>query len=178
MSRNILIEGFGSISDEDARQAGLSLEDVVQVGLKRLDDAIDLTTVDTIFTGMNQDFTYALQDAVAAIYGDRDAYDIEVEAFYPDVQQFQEEDETSYSEAWKRGYTWRNNVLFGAIDSNEEQETVSLTVRFGDAGSNGQALLKHARRKGIHAMDFNLDDLIDRDEAYGTAEDAESDAEA
>lgn len=171
---NVLIEAFGSIVNEDIRDDDMSLEDLMAVALDRVSETVDFSDVDTVFTGMNADVTFALQDAVEA--SDIDA---DVQAFYPDVSSIAEEDDIDYNEAWKRGYTWRNNQLFVEDDENDQQELVDLVVRVGDAGNSGSALLDQARSKGVTGMDVNLDEFVDRDAAYGDADaDAAADAEA
>jgi len=165
MSKKFLIEAFGSPVSEEARLEDVDLEDVAAVGLQRLDATIGLDDVEKIYTGMNADVTYALMDAVETL-----DLDIEVQPFYPKVNDIAEEDDISYQDAWKKGFTWRNNRLFVNDEENDEQDLVDLTVRFGDAGNNGQALLQHARRKGVPALDFNLDDLVDKEAAYGDGE--------
>jgi hypothetical protein len=173
---NVLLEAFGSIVNDDLRQDDMSLEDLMVEALDRVSDVVDFSNVDTVYTGMNADVTFALQDAVEA-----SDIDVDVRAFYPDVSNIAEEDDIEYNEAWKRGYTWRNNQLFVEDSENDQQELVSLVIRVGDAGNNGSALLKQARSKGVTGMDVNMDDLIDRDAAYGGNEqsaDADADAEA
>jgi len=167
---NVLLETFGSIVSEDNRKANLTLEDVVRVGLQNLDDLIGIDEVDQIITGMNADVTEALQQVV-----DEDDLNIEVRAFYPNVNDFREdEDEMSYREAWQEAYGWRNDCVF---NPDHDSPTADLTVRFGDAGSNGAELLAHSRRKGVTALDINLDDTVDKSAAYGDDE-ADSESEA
>jgi hypothetical protein len=168
MTQKILLEAFGSIVNEDLRSEGVSLEDVLSAGLDELEAAINMSDVETIVTGMNGDVTHALQDAVEA----RDM-DVDVDAFYPNVSNIADEDDIEYNEAWKKGFTWRNNKLFVA-DEDSDTETVDMTVRFGDAGNNGEALLQHSRRKSVPALDINLDRLVNRDAAYGGGDEAAS----
>ncbi len=170
---NVLLEAFGSPVNEELRQDGVSLEDVLNAALDRIGEAVDLSSVETIITGMNADVTFALQDVVEA----RDDVDAEVSAFYPNVGRIAEEDDIEYQEAWKRGYTWRNNRLFVNDEEDEDQDVVDLVIRVGDAGNNGAALLKQARSKGVLGMDVNMDDMIDRDAAYGGG-DSQADAPA
>lgn len=165
---HVLIEAFGSIVNEDLRSDEVSLADALENGLGRLSDFVDFSEVEKIYTGMNKDVTYALEDAVESM-----ALDAEVNAFYPNVSNIAEEDDIEYNEAWKKGFTWRNNQLFVEDASDDERDHVSAAVRIGDAGNNGQALLQHARQKQVVAIDINLDDLIDRDAAYGGSEEAD-----
>ncbi len=171
---HILLEAFGGITNEDIRKDDISLEDAMAVALQRISGhpLLSLEEVETIYTGMNGDVTIALQEAV----GNLDL-DVEIQAFYPNVTDIQDEDDISYQEAWKKGFTWRNNVLFTDDEDDDEQEAVVAAVRVGDAGNNGEALLQHARRKGVAAIDLNLDDLVNKDKAYGGQE-ADSSAEA
>jgi len=165
MSNNVLIEAFGSIVNEELRTEDVSLEDAMAVALQRLDTIVGTDDIDTIYTGMNGDVTHALQDAVDTLN-----LDVDVQAFYPNVKNIMEEDDIDYQTAWKQGFTWRNNRLFVNDEDDERQETVSLCVRVGDAGNNGEALLQHARRKGVPALDLNLDDLVEKNAAYGGSE--------
>lgn len=167
---NVLIEVFGSVVNEELRKEGVSLDDVVNEAIDQLDGVMNMSGVETIYTGMNPEVTYALQDAIEA-----SEFDADVQAFYPNVNEIAEEDDVEYQEAWKRGYTWRNNRLMVNDEEDDEQDIVDLVVRVGDAGNNGSALLKQARSKGVLGLDINLDSMIDRDAAYGGAEaDAES----
>ncbi len=168
----LLIEAFGSIVNEELRQDGVSLEDVIDAGLDSIGAAVDLSDVEVIVTGMNGDVTFALQDAVEG----RDDIDAEVAPFYPNVNRIAEEDDIDYQEAWKKGFNWRNNKVL-TDSEDDDTEVVDLTVRLGDAGNNGDALLKHSRRKGVPALDINLDHLVERDAAYGGG-DAEAADEA
>ncbi len=172
MSYNVLVEAFGSIVNEELQSEGVSLETVVRDGLEEIDLLIGLDSVDKIITGMNGDVTFALQDIV-----DEVGYDVEVSAFYPNVNRIAEEDDIEYQEAWKKGFTWRNNKVFTDAE-DDDTDTVDVCVRLGDAGNNGQALLQHARRKGVPAIDINLDHCIDRDAAYGGGQAADADASA
>jgi len=165
----ILVEAFGSIVNQDLRVEDVDLEEVAAVGLQRIDDIIGLDGVETVYTGMNGDVTFALQDAVETL-----GLDVEIQAFYPNVSNIADEDDIDYNTAWKNGFTWRNNCLFVEDDEDDDRETVDATVRLGDAGNNGEALLQHARRKGVPALDINLDDLVDKDAAYGDGETAET----
>lgn len=162
---NVLIEAFGSIVNDELRDDDVSLQDAMSEALDRVSEVVDMDAVETIYTGMNADVTFALQDAVEA--SDIDA---DVQAFYPNVQEIADEDDVEYQEAWKRGYTWRNNRLFVDDEDDDEQDLVDLVIRVGDAGNNGAALIQQARSKGVLAMDVNLDDMIDRDAAYGGGE--------
>jgi len=173
MSDKVLIEAFGSIVSEDTRNDDVSLEDAMDAALQRVDAIVGLDSVESIVTGMNADVTYALQDAVEA--SDRD---IDVRAFYPNVNNIAEEDDVDYQTAWKQGFTWRNNRLFVNDEDDDEQEVVDLCVRVGDAGNNGNALLQHARRKGVPALGLNLDSMVDRSAAYGDDEDSPAEAAA
>lgn len=170
---HVLFEAFGSIVDEDLRQDDMSLEDLMVEALDRVSDVVDFSNVEKMYTGMNADVTFALQDAVEA-----SDIDVDVQAFYPNVKSIAEEDDVEYNEAWKRGYTWRNNQLFVEDEENDQQDVVSLVIRVGDAGNNGSALLKQARSKGVTGMDVNMDDLIDRDAAYGSSDSVSADADA
>ncbi len=165
----ILVEAFGSIVNEELRVEDVSLEDAMGVALQRIDNysVLSLEGVDKIYTGMNGDVTHALQDAVEAL-----DMDVEIQPFYPNVKNIQEEDDVDYQTAWKQGFTWRNNRLFIEDEDDDRQETVEAAVRIGDAGNNGEALLQHARRKGVVAIDINLDDLVERDLAYASSDDA------
>ena len=162
MSYNILIELFGSIVNEDVQKDGVSFQDVAEEALEAVDERIGLDDVDKVFTGMNADATYALQDAVENM-----GLDVDVQAFYPNVNNIAEEDDIEWNQAWKNGFTWRNNKLFVDDEEDDEQDLVEIAVRLGDAGNNGEALIAHARRKGVDAMDINLDELVNKDEAYG-----------
>ena len=164
----ILVEAFGSIVNENLRVEDTDLDEVMAVALQRLDSIVGLDDVETVYTGMNGDVTFALQDAVETL-----GMDVEIQAFYPNVSEIAEEDDIEYNQAWKNGFTWRNNCLFVEDEEDDQRETVGLTVRVGDAGNNGEALLQHARRKGVPALDINLDELVQKDEAYGEAEDSE-----
>jgi len=93
----ILVEAFGSIVSEDLRNDGVSLQDAMSAGLDQLAEQIDLDSVEVIVTGMNGDVTHALQDVVEA----RDL-DVDVQAFYPNVNDIAEEDDIDYDE----GYTF------------------------------------------------------------------------
>jgi hypothetical protein len=173
MSQNILIEAFGSIVNEDTRKDNVSLEDALVVGLQELGKFVDFEEVDQVFTGMNSEVTYALEDAVGGI----DIPDMTVRAFYPNVNDIMEQDDVEYNEAWKRGYTWRNNQLFIEDTEDDERDTVDLCVRIGDAGSNGSALLQHARTKGVAALDLNIDQVVNRDKAYGSSDQKAAESE-
>ncbi len=170
---SILVEAFGSIGNNELLKDDIALDDTMAVALQRLNKhpVLDFESVDKIYTGMNGEITMALQDAI-----DTMGVDVEVQAFYPNVTDIQDEDDISYQEAWKKGFTWRNNVLF-ADNEDDDEDTVDACIRVGDAGNNGEALLQHARRKGVLAIDINLDDLVNKDEAYGGQE-ADSSAEA
>ncbi len=174
-NNSILVEAFGSIVNEDLRVEDVSLEDVMSVALQRIDNhaVLSLDDVDKLYTGMNGDVTHALQDAIDTL-----DLDLEVQPFYPNVKNIQEEDDVDYQTAWKQGFTWRNNRLFVEDEDDDRQETVSAAVRVGDAGNNGEALLQHARRKGVVAIDINLDDLVERDLAYSSADSGSAEAEA
>lgn len=158
MTRKILIEAFGALTTNDTYSGDLDRETIAKATLQELDSLIDLSSIDTIVTGMNPEFTYALQHAINSLN-----VDINVNAFYPDVNSIKEQDNISYQEAWQRGYTWRNNKLFVANDSNDQQSVVDAAVRVGDADSSGIAMLEQARRKNVPAIDINLDGVVDRD---------------
>lgn len=158
MTRKILIEAFGALTTNDTYSGDLDRETIAEATLQEIDSLIDLSSIDTIVTGMNPEFTYALQHAINAL-----DLDINVNAFYPDVNSIKEQDNISYQEAWQRGYTWRNNKLFVANDSNDQQTVVDAAIRVGDADSSGVAMLEQARRKNVPAIDINLNGLIDRD---------------
>lgn len=158
-TRNILFEMLSSITVDQYLQDNLTLDDVVAEAVENLQQYVDLDEeIGTIFTGMNKDVTTALTK-----YVDENGIDVEVRPFYPDVSKWAEEDGIDYSQAWQEGFTWRNNQLF----TNAGDDQVHLTVRVGDAGRSGQALLEQSRQKGVDALDINLDNLIDRDAVYG-----------
>jgi len=174
-ANNILIEGFGAPINENLLADDVSdVQEVVAAGLDQLDTVLEggIESFDAIVSGMNASVTHALEDVVE----ERDL-DVEVDPFYPNINNIMEEDDIEYQEAWKQGFTWRNNRVFVDDDEDDEQTLVSLAVRFGDAGNSGEELLRHARRKGVNTMDINLDDMVNRDAAYGDAE-ADADAEA
>lgn len=176
MTRNsILIEGFGAPINEDLLADDVSdVQEVVAAAIDELDDVLagGIESFDALVSGMNASVTHALEDIVE----ERDL-DVEVEPFYPNINNIMEEDGLEYQDAWQEGFTWRNNKCFVADEDDDEQTLVNLTVRLGDAGNSGEELLRHSRRKGVNSMDINLDDMIDRDAAYGDAE-ADADAEA
>lgn len=162
MTQTLLLELFGSIKNEEVRKDDVELVDVVEAAFDQLGEFVDFGEIDRIYTGMSKDVTYTLIDHV----NDNDL-DIEIRSFYPNVADIADEDGISYGEAWKRGFTWRNNQLFR--DTDDDQEVVDLAVRVGDAGSNGSHLLEQARRKGVPALDLNVDEVINRDLVYGEA---------
>lgn len=161
MTRTILFEAFGSIKNENMRKDGVTLDDVIAEAFTQLSEFVNFDDVERIYTGMNADVSYALIDHV-----NENDLDIEIRTFYPNVNNIAEEDDISRNEAWKKGYTWRNNKLF-VEDEDNDQETVDLTVRVGDAGSNGSHLMQQSRQKGVPALDLNLDTLVNRDMVYG-----------
>lgn len=157
-TQNILFEMLSSITNEKYLQEDVSFEDVVAEAVETLQQYVDLENVDTIFTGMNENVTRTLTEHV-----EENNIDVEVTSFYPNVSKWAEEDGIDYNQAWKEGFTWRNNQLFTTAGDDE----VHLTVRVGDAGASGQALLEQSRQKGVDALDLNLDHLINRDAVYG-----------
>ena len=156
MTQTLLFEMFGSIKNEELRKDDVELE----AAFDQLSEFVDFGELERIYTGMNKDVTYGLMD-----YVNENNLNIEIRSFYPNVGDIADEDDISYSEAWKRGFTWRNNQLFKETD--DDQEVVDLAVRVGDAGSNGSHLLEHARQKSIPALDINVDQVVDRDRVYG-----------
>ena len=165
---NVLLEGFGAPLNENLLADDTDPVDVAQRAIDELDDYFGLDNIATIVTGMNTDFTHNLEDLL-------EDTDVEVEPFYPNITNIMEEDDLEYQDAWKQGFTWRNNKVLINDEDDDDQTVVDLVVRLGDAGDNGQELLRHARRKGVNNFDINADDMIDRDAAYG---DTEADAEA
>lgn len=172
MTQNVLLEAFGSITNENIRNEGVSLEDVAVEGLRRVDELLDLDEVGTIFTGMNEDFTNVLEDLAE----ESDEFDIEVQPFYPNIGDIMDEDDVDYNTAWQSGFNWRNGVL---LDRNpdEDQDSVQAVVRLCDASGSGEELVRQAYQKGALSVSINLDHLVDRDKAYGGG-DSEADAEA
>lgn len=160
-TQNILFEMLSSITNEEYLQENVSFEDVVAEAVDTLQQYVNFEDVDTIFTGMNENVTRTLTQ-----YVEENDIDVEVTSFYPNVSKWAEEDEIDYNQAWKEGFTWRNNQLFTTAGDDE----VHLTVRVGDAGASGQALLEQSRQKGVDALDLNLDHLIDRDAVYGNGD--------
>lgn len=167
-TQNILFEMLSSITNDEYLQDGTSLEDVVAEAVEHLQQYVDFDNVETIFTGMNSEVTTELTKHV-----DENNIDVEVRRFAPNVSQWADEDDIEYKQAWQEAFTWRNNQLFTTAGDDE----VHLTVRVGDAGRSGQSLLEQSRRKGVDALDINLDNLIDRDAVYGD-EDATTEATA
>lgn len=173
-----LIETFGSINSKNNRKDGVSYDDVVLAGLMELDEVIGLDNIDQIVTGMTYSQEHPVTDALENGL-DELGYDGEVmiKKFYANVSNIAEEDDIEYNEAWKKGMQWRNRKVF--TDDNDAP-TVNLAVRFGDAGPSGMEMLRSANRKGITTFGVNLDELVDRDVAYGDGDDegADSGAEA
>lgn len=168
---------FGSIVSENARKDDVSLDDVAVTSLEELDVTVGgLDRIDEIVTGMthrrDRPVTNALENAVEAL----DA-DIEVTPFYANVSAIAEDDGIDYGEAWQRGIEWRNEKTFTPAEDEDDETKADLAVRVGDGGGNGAAMLKHARRKGVTGIDINVDQLVDRDVAYGDDEDDEAEAE-
>ena len=172
MNRNVVLEAFGSITNENARNDDVDLIDVAVAGLEEIDALVGLDNIGTIFTGMGPEFTNCLEE----IEEHNDEFDIDVQPFYPNISNIMEEDDVDYNTAWKRGFQWRNGILFDR-DPDDDQYTVDLAVRLGDSASSGVPMLKRARRKGVTGIDINLDRLVDRDVAYGGEPEDELDAE-
>lgn len=175
----IVLEAFGSIKNEDLRLDDVSLQTVMETALDRVDSIISLDEVDSIITGMDQEVTYALMDAVEA-----SEHDVEVDPDYFDrdtIEGFGDEDD-DFQQKWRLAYNLRNRNLLSDTTSDEEfgSEPVDAVVRVGDAGSNGEELLRQARRKGVPAVDVNIDkQTLDLDAAYGGDEEqAEAEAAA
>jgi len=138
MNKFVHLDGFGSPVSEEARLDDVDLEDVAAIGLQRLGKDTHLNSIEKIYTSTSMDFTHALRNAVKKL-----DLDIEVEEFYP-----------------------RGTKPLRISDRDIDQKLVDLCVRFGDAEDNGQTLLRHAKRKGVPALDINLDDLVDKETAY------------
>lgn len=170
----LLIESFGALTTaETYENAQLTREDVAEAALTELDNTIGLTNVHTIITGMNAKFTYALQDVT-----ETGAFShIDIQPFYPDVKSIMQREDLDYQDAWKQGYNWRNNKVMIPDEDDASQTIVDLVVRVGDAGNNGEELLKQARRATIGAFDINLDNMIDKNTAYGDNSTADSTAD-
>lgn len=174
----ILVEAFGSIKNDEVRQEGVSLEDAMSIALDRIDSAVGLDGVEELITGMDQEVTYALMDAVEA-----SEHDINVNADYFDRETIESkfgDDDDDFQHKWRLAYNLRNqNLLSDTTDDGEfGTEPVDAVVRVGDAGSNGEELLRQARQKGITAFDVNIDKaVLDLDAAYG-GDEQEAEAEA
>lgn len=161
----IVAETFGAVNNEDALTA--DRHEVVRGVLQRLRDLLGDISGATFITGMNEEYTYALLDVI-----DEDNLDMDVEVFYPPVNDIMEEDDVSRPEAWQRGYTWRNAQALSGDDA------ASIVLRLGDHGDNGQALLRQARHEGAIAIDMVLEEYFDPEVAYEDQADLEADSQA
>lgn len=159
----ILLELAGSVKSEACRKDDVTLEHVILEALSHLEQRmhVDMDELDGIVTGVDYEVTEAMRRVVDERYDDLD-----VKHFFPKINKIREEDNVPYDEAWQSGFEWRNLQL---LDPNEDSDypAVDFVVRVGDASNSLQQMLKMAGNKNVPAVNLQVDNLVDRDVAYG-----------
>lgn len=159
--RRIDIHAFGDcLTDDDKRihpETGerISLEDALSIALQRLDPIVDLSSIDLITTGLNQDVTHALDDAVQDELGD----DVEFEVFMMRAKQFLDDDDVDdWDDAWAKMARRRNETL-----TADEQGTTGtdMMVRITDGGRSGEPYMRQGLKGGVPVINISLSDCID-----------------
>lgn len=157
------IHAFGDcLTDDDLRvhpETGesLSLSEALQIALRRIDAVVDLSSIDLITSGLDQEITYALEDAVEAEYGN----DISFEVFMMKAKSFLDDDDVDgWDQAWKKMARRRNET----ITSDPEDTTgTDLMVRITDGGRSGETYTRQGIKGGVPVITISLSDCIDWD---------------
>lgn len=155
------IHAFGDcLTDDDKRvhpETGedLSLTEAMQIALQRIDPIVDLSSIDLITTGLNQDVTHALDDAVDAELGD----DVEFEVFMMKAKQFLDDDDVDgWEDAWAKMARRRNETLTADEDGTTGTD---LMVRITDGGRSGEPYMRQGLKGGVPVINISLSDCID-----------------
>jgi len=159
--RRIDIHAFGDcLTDNDLRvhpETGdpLSLTEALQIALRRVDAVVDLSTIDLITTGLNQEVTHALDDALDAEYGD----DIAFEVFMMKAKKFLDDDDVDdWDDAWKKMARRRNETITSDSDGTTGTD---LMVRITDGGRSGETYTRQGLKGGVPVINISLSDCID-----------------
>lgn len=160
--RRVDIHAFGDcLNDADKRvhpETGepLSMTEAMKIALQRLDPIVDLGSLDLITTGLNEDVTHALDDAIDEVAGDAD---IEFEVFMMKAKQFLDDDDVNgWDEAWAKMAQRRNET----ITSDKAGTTgTDLMVRITDGGRSGEHYMRQGMKGGVPVISISLSDCID-----------------
>lgn len=155
------IHAFGDcLTDADKRvhpETGkdLSLTEAMQIALRRLDPIVDLSTIDLITSGLNQDITHALDDAM----DEELDHNIEFEVFMMPAKKFLDDDDVDgWEDAWAKMARRRNETITADKDGKTGTD---LFVRITDGGRSGEPYMRQGLKGDVPVINISLSDCID-----------------
>ncbi len=155
------IHAFGDhITNADKRvhpETGdpITLEEVLRIALKQLDQIVDLSTIDLITTGIDEEITHALDAALESEVDDQ----VEFEVFMMKAKNFLDDDDVdSWNEAWAKMARRRNEIL--TTDNNGRPGT-DLMVRITDGGRAGETYMRQGISGQVPVLNLTVSHCID-----------------
>lgn len=174
----VLVEMFGHYKNEETR---MTTEEGDTIPLKEIARAmfqkagVGLDSIDVIHTGMDAEVTEALEELA-----EESEYDVEVEAFYPNVKDWiansDDLTEDDYGKAWGEAFSWRNRCLM--LESKEDYDDVDFTIVGMDSSRSGEGLTRDARKYGSVVIQAPLKEYVDWDAVFDNEEASGSESEA
>lgn len=158
--RRIDIQGFGNcLKDDDKRihpETGekLSLVETMQIALRRIDAIVNLSTVNMVTSGLDQDISHAIDDAL-----ELENHDIEFEVFMMKAKNFLgDNDVDDWNDAWEKMVRRRAQIM---CEDRDGTTGTDLMVRITDGGYSGEQYMHEGLSNGVPVINISMSDCID-----------------